>query len=177
LFLNPASTGGIHFWSRRRFFGGEFFYCFHAGNLFFENEHDGHHDNRTSRSLPARKGESPRRVRPGENLLIAATDRLSAFDVILPDGIPNKGKVLTQISSFCSENSPACRQSSHEHGHQGFSGAFPLPSGGVSPEGAWSSGKHGRSLWSALHGIPLRKRMDGATGAPVRSVGSDSPRV
>jgi phosphoribosylaminoimidazole-succinocarboxamide synthase len=36
----------------------------------------------------------------GENLLIVATDRLSAFDVVLPDGIPNKGKVLTQISAF-----------------------------------------------------------------------------
>jgi phosphoribosylaminoimidazole-succinocarboxamide synthase len=36
----------------------------------------------------------------GNNMLIVATDRLSAFDVILPDGIPNKGKVLTQISSF-----------------------------------------------------------------------------
>ncbi len=36
----------------------------------------------------------------GDSMLIAATDRLSAFDVILPDGIPNKGKVLTQISAF-----------------------------------------------------------------------------
>jgi phosphoribosylaminoimidazole-succinocarboxamide synthase len=36
----------------------------------------------------------------GDTLLIVATDRLSAFDVILPDGIPNKGRVLTQISSF-----------------------------------------------------------------------------
>src|SRR5512147_910511 len=36
----------------------------------------------------------------GSSLLIVATDRLSAFDVILPDGIPNKGKVLTQISTF-----------------------------------------------------------------------------
>jgi len=36
----------------------------------------------------------------GEVMLIVATDRLSAFDVILPDGIPNKGKVLTQISAF-----------------------------------------------------------------------------
>ncbi len=34
----------------------------------------------------------------GENLLIAATDRLSAFDVILPDGIPGKGIVLNQLS-------------------------------------------------------------------------------
>ena len=36
----------------------------------------------------------------GEHLLIIATDRLSAFDVVLPTPIPNKGKVLTQMSSF-----------------------------------------------------------------------------
>ena len=36
----------------------------------------------------------------GDSLLFVATDRLSAFDVVLPDGIPGKGKVLTQISLF-----------------------------------------------------------------------------
>ena len=36
----------------------------------------------------------------GEYLLIVATDRLSAFDVVLPTPIPNKGKVLTQMSAF-----------------------------------------------------------------------------
>ena len=36
----------------------------------------------------------------GDTLLFVATDRLSAFDVILPDPIPDKGKVLTQISLF-----------------------------------------------------------------------------
>lgn len=36
----------------------------------------------------------------GSELLIVATDRISAFDVVLPNGIPNKGKVLTQISIF-----------------------------------------------------------------------------
>jgi phosphoribosylaminoimidazole-succinocarboxamide synthase len=36
----------------------------------------------------------------GEYLLIVATDRLSAYDVIMPQGIPDKGKVLTQISRF-----------------------------------------------------------------------------
>jgi phosphoribosylaminoimidazole-succinocarboxamide synthase len=36
----------------------------------------------------------------GDALLLAATDRLSAFDVILPDGIPGKGIVLTQISNW-----------------------------------------------------------------------------
>jgi phosphoribosylaminoimidazole-succinocarboxamide synthase len=36
----------------------------------------------------------------GDRLLIVATDRISAYDVILPEGIPNKGKVLTKISAF-----------------------------------------------------------------------------
>jgi phosphoribosylaminoimidazole-succinocarboxamide synthase len=36
----------------------------------------------------------------GDRLLIVATDRLSAFDVVLPTGIPGKGKVLTQLSLF-----------------------------------------------------------------------------
>ena len=36
----------------------------------------------------------------GENLLMVATDRLSAFDVIMNQGIPYKGIVLTQISKF-----------------------------------------------------------------------------
>ena len=35
-----------------------------------------------------------------KRLLIVATDRLSAFDVILPDPIPGKGEMLTQISNF-----------------------------------------------------------------------------
>ncbi len=36
----------------------------------------------------------------GELLLLVATDRISAFDVILPNGIPGKGRVLTQISIY-----------------------------------------------------------------------------
>ena len=37
---------------------------------------------------------------PGQRLLIVASDRLSAFDVVLPDPIPGKGEMLTQISNF-----------------------------------------------------------------------------
>ncbi|MBI4823657.1 MAG: phosphoribosylaminoimidazolesuccinocarboxamide synthase [Nitrospirae bacterium] len=36
----------------------------------------------------------------GENLLLVVTDRVSAFDVVLPNGIPDKGRVLTAISVF-----------------------------------------------------------------------------
>ena len=35
-----------------------------------------------------------------DRLLIVASDRLSAFDVVLPTGIPDKGRVLTQLSLF-----------------------------------------------------------------------------
>ena len=36
----------------------------------------------------------------GDTLLFVATDRLSAFDVIMPNGVPDKGRVLTQLSLF-----------------------------------------------------------------------------
>ena len=36
----------------------------------------------------------------GDSFLLVASDRISAFDVIMPNGIPNKGAVLTQISHF-----------------------------------------------------------------------------
>jgi len=36
----------------------------------------------------------------GDRLLIIATDRISAFDVIMPAPVPDKGRVLTQLSKF-----------------------------------------------------------------------------
>ena len=36
----------------------------------------------------------------GDRFLLVASDRISAFDVIMPNGIPRKGEVLTQISHF-----------------------------------------------------------------------------
>jgi phosphoribosylaminoimidazole-succinocarboxamide synthase len=36
----------------------------------------------------------------GDRLVILATDRISAYDVVMPNGIPDKGRVLTQISLF-----------------------------------------------------------------------------
>src|SRR5882762_7737868 len=36
----------------------------------------------------------------GDRLLLVASDRISAFDCIMPNGIPRKGEVLTQISFF-----------------------------------------------------------------------------
>ena len=52
----------------------------------------------------ARRPDSRGKVRDiydaGENLLMVATDRISAFDFILPDEIPFKGEVLNRISAF-----------------------------------------------------------------------------
>ena len=42
-----------------------------------------------------------------DRLLIVATDRISAFDVVLPNGVPGKGAVLTQISAFWFERTAA----------------------------------------------------------------------
>jgi phosphoribosylaminoimidazole-succinocarboxamide synthase len=49
---------------------------------------------------PAARGKVRDIYDLGDKLLIVATDRLSAFDVILPTPIPDKGRVLTQISLF-----------------------------------------------------------------------------
>lgn len=55
-------------------------------------------------SLPGVERFSQGKVRDvytvGERLLIIATDRISAFDCVLPTGIPDKGRVLTQMSVF-----------------------------------------------------------------------------
>ena len=48
----------------------------------------------------ARRGKVRDVYDVGEHLLIVATDRISAFDYILGSGIPDKGKVLTQLSAF-----------------------------------------------------------------------------
>src|SRR5207244_9649609 len=55
-------------------------------------------------TLAARRPDRQGKVRDiydfGDRLLIVATDRISAFDYVLGSGIPDKGKVLTQISVF-----------------------------------------------------------------------------
>ncbi|HVC20658.1 MAG TPA: phosphoribosylaminoimidazolesuccinocarboxamide synthase [Vicinamibacterales bacterium] len=49
---------------------------------------------------PTRQGKVRDLYEFGDQLLIVATDRISAFDYVLGSGIPDKGKVLTQISAF-----------------------------------------------------------------------------
>jgi phosphoribosylaminoimidazole-succinocarboxamide synthase len=58
----------------------------------------------TSTDLPGIERVASGKVRDvyavGDDLLIVATDRISAFDCVLPQGIPGKGRVLTQMSLF-----------------------------------------------------------------------------
>ncbi|MEZ6043534.1 MAG: phosphoribosylaminoimidazolesuccinocarboxamide synthase [Planctomycetaceae bacterium] len=50
--------------------------------------------------IPVRRGKVRDVYDFGDQLLFVATDRISAFDYILPNGIPRKGEVLTRISRF-----------------------------------------------------------------------------
>jgi phosphoribosylaminoimidazole-succinocarboxamide synthase len=54
----------------------------------------------TNLPFPVRRGKVRDVYDLGDSLLIVATDRISAFDVILPNGIPTKGKILTALSNF-----------------------------------------------------------------------------
>ncbi len=49
---------------------------------------------------PVRRGKVRDIYDLGDRLLLVSTDRISAFDWVLPSGIPDKGRVLTQLSAF-----------------------------------------------------------------------------
>lgn len=54
----------------------------------------------TIETYPKRTGKVRDIYELPEHLLIVASDRISAYDVVMPNGIPDKGRVLTQISAF-----------------------------------------------------------------------------
>src|SRR5690242_11523563 len=73
---------------------------------------------------PHRQGKVRDIYEAGDELLMVATDRISAFDYVLGSGIPDKGKVLTQLSAFWFE------QTGHivpNHLISIDANAFPLP--------------------------------------------------
>ena len=53
--------------------------------------------------IPSKSGKVRDVFDLGDKLLMVVTDRISAFDVILPCGVPDKGKVLNQLSLFWME--------------------------------------------------------------------------
>jgi phosphoribosylaminoimidazole-succinocarboxamide synthase len=56
------------------------------------------------KDLPVRRGKVRDIYDLGDTLLLVSTDRISAFDWVLPTGIPDKGRVLTQLSRFWFEH-------------------------------------------------------------------------
>jgi phosphoribosylaminoimidazole-succinocarboxamide synthase len=50
--------------------------------------------------VPVRRGKVRDVYDLGDKLLLVATDRISAFDWVMPTGIPDKGRILTQLSKF-----------------------------------------------------------------------------
>jgi phosphoribosylaminoimidazole-succinocarboxamide synthase len=55
---------------------------------------------RSDLPFPVRRGKVRDVYDLGESLLIVATDRISAYDCVMPNGIPDKGKILTALSLF-----------------------------------------------------------------------------
>jgi phosphoribosylaminoimidazole-succinocarboxamide synthase len=56
--------------------------------------------------VPVRRGKVRDVYDLGDKLLLVATDRISAFDWVMPTGIPDKGRILTQLSKFWFETLP-----------------------------------------------------------------------
>src|SRR5436309_4178667 len=54
--------------------------------------------------VPCRRGKVRDVYDHGDRLVIVATDRISAFDWVLPTGIPDKGRVLTGLTQFWLES-------------------------------------------------------------------------
>ena len=54
--------------------------------------------------FPCRRGKVRDVYDLGGQLVIVATDRISAFDWVLPTGIPDKGRMLTRLTCFWLEN-------------------------------------------------------------------------
>src|SRR5690242_21096645 len=55
---------------------------------------------------PVRRGKVRDVYDLGDRLLLVATDRISAFDWVLPSGIPDKGRVLTGLSAYWFQHLP-----------------------------------------------------------------------
>lgn len=55
---------------------------------------------RTDLPFPVRRGKVRDVYDLGDRMLLVASDRISAFDWVMPNGIPDKGRILTQISAF-----------------------------------------------------------------------------
>jgi phosphoribosylaminoimidazole-succinocarboxamide synthase len=51
-------------------------------------------------AIPRRRGKVRDLYDLGDRMLLVATDRISAFDWVLPDGIPDKGRILTGLSAY-----------------------------------------------------------------------------
>ncbi len=138
---------------------------------------------------PVRRGKVRDVYDLGDTLLIVATDRISAFDCIMPNGIPDKGKILTALSLFWfGKFADRVRKSSHRDGTEGLSArAAPLRGENRRPVDAGAKGGgdsnrmrrprlSGRIGLEGIPGVAIRLRHQtperpsaDATGSPSRS--------
>ena len=111
---------------------------------------------------PDRQGKVRDIYEFGDRLLIVATDRISAFDYVLASGIPDKGKVLTQISAFWFERT---RGIVDHHMLSLDPRSFPEPATrrGVDARRAFDAGEANRAVADRMRraGISRRVGMEG----------------
>ncbi len=117
-----------------------------------------------------------------QRLLLIATDRISAFDVVMPNGIPDKGRVLTQLSLFWFQRlrdmvrTQIMRNHLHQRQCERVSHATaPVPRavGRAQHAGAQTEDRAHRMHRARL---PRRLRMEGISEAAARCAASRCPR-
>ena len=108
-----------------------------------------------------------------DRLLIVATDRISAFDYILPTGIPDKGRVLTQLSifwfDFLRDVTPTHFLTADVDEYPGAAAPFPRSAGRPLDAGEARQHDRDRMRGARLH---LRLRLEGVPRAAARSAAS-----
>ena len=112
----------------------------------------------------------------GDRLLIVATDRISAFDYVLGSGIPDKGKVLTQISAFWFERT---RSIVANHVLSTDAASFPGEArrSREAAAGPIDAGRADRAAADRMRRarLPVGLRLEGLRRPPARSAASGCP--
>ncbi len=126
--------------------------------------------------LVAQRARSATSTTPGDDaLLLVATDRISAFDVVLPDPIPDKGRVLTGLSLYWFERSADLVGN---HLLSGDRATFPAPFAdepSLAGRAAARAPRRRRAARVRRARLPQRQRAGRSTARPARCAASRCP--
>ena len=114
--------------------------------------------------IPCRRGKVRDVYDLGDRLVIVATDRISAFDWVLPTGIPDKGRILTGLTLFWFDL-PRGAEPPAQHRRGGDGPGVCRP--GATTRGPDDAGAQGRGRADRVRGarLPGRLRLEGVSAA------------